>query len=59
MAKYKVGCYETVQAYIIVEAKSEKEALEKANEILENEGMPSDSKCIDREYEACSAEEIN
>ena len=28
--KYKVSCYETVHSYFYVDAKSEKEALEKA-----------------------------
>ena len=56
---YKVACYETVHAYIYVDAKSEDEALEIAQEILENDGMPSDAKVFDRDFEACVAELSN
>ena len=31
-------------------------ALEIAQEILENDGMPSDAKIFDRDFEACTAE---
>lgn len=58
LKSYKVGCYETIHAYIYVNAKSEKEALEKAHTILDEQGMPSDAKVFDREFEACSAEEL-
>jgi len=54
--KYKVSCYETVHAYFYVDAKSEEEALEKAEKILEKDGMPTNAKCFDREFEACVAE---
>ena len=53
---YKVACYETIQAYIYVDATSEDEALELAEKILENDGMPSDAKVFDRVFEACAAE---
>ena len=56
---YKVACYETVHAYIYVDAKSEDEALKIAQEILENDGMPSDAKVFDRDFEACVAELSN
>ena len=52
---YKVACYETVHGYIYVDAKSEDEALELAQQILENDGMPSDTKIFDRDFEACIA----
>ena len=55
---YKVACYETVHACIYVDAKSEDEALELAQEILENDGMPSDAIVFDRNFEACMAEPI-
>ena len=53
---YKVSCYETVHAYFYVNATSEDEALELAEEILENDGMPQDAKVFDRDFEACVAE---
>ena len=56
---YKVACYETVHGYIYVDAKSEEEALELAQQILENDGMPSDAKILDRDFEACSVELSN
>ena len=56
---YRVACYETVHGYIYVDAKSEDEALELAQEMLENDGMPSDATIFDREFEACSAEVSN
>ena len=56
---YKVACYETVHGYINVDAKSEDEALELEQQILENDGMPSDAKIFDRDFEACSAELSN
>ena len=56
---YRVACYETVHGYIYVDAKSEDEALELAQEILENDGMPSDAKVFDRDFEACTAELSN
>lgn len=55
---YRVACYETVHAYIYVDAESEEEALELAQEILENDGIPSDARTFDREFEACMAESI-
>lgn len=55
---YKVSCYETVHACIYVDAKSDDEALELAKQILENDGMPSDAKVFDRDFEACMAESI-
>ena len=54
--RYKVSCYETVHAYFYVNAESEDKALELAKKILENDGMPSDAKTFDREFEACVAE---
>ena len=56
---YKVSCYETVQAYIYIDATSEDEALELAQEILDNDGMPQDAKVFDRDFEACVAELSN
>ena len=56
---YKVSCYETVHGYIYVDAKSEDEALELAQQILEDDGMPSDAKIFDRDFEACMAELSN
>lgn len=56
MRKYKVACYETVHTYIYVDAESEEEALTKAEQILEEDGMPSDAKHFDKDYEACMAE---
>ena len=56
--KYKVSCDETVHAYCYVDAKSEKEALEKAEKILDDEGMPLYAKTFDREFKACRAEEL-
>ena len=56
---YKVSCYETVHGSFYVDAKSEDEALELAQEILEKDGMPSDAKIFDREFEACVAELSN
>ena len=56
---YKVACYETVHAYIYIDATSEDEALELAQEILLTDGMPSDAKVFDREFEACIAELSN
>ena len=55
---YKVACYETVHASFYVDAKSEEEALKKAEEILEKDGMPSDAKVFDRDFEACVANVI-
>ena len=55
---YKVGCYETVHAYIYVEALSEKDALKKANTILEKEWMQKEADVFDREFSACSSEKI-
>ena len=54
---YKVACYETVHSYIHIEATSEEQALEKANKILEEDGMPTDARCFNREFKACVAEE--
>lgn len=54
--KYKVSCYETVHSYFYVDAKSEEEALKKAEKILEEDGMPLYAKTFDRDYEACVAE---
>ena len=56
---YKVECYKTVYAYIYVDATSEDEAIELVQEILENDGMPSDAKVFDRDFEACTAELSN
>lgn len=56
---YKVACYETVHAYIYVDAKSENEAFKLVEKILENDGMPSDAKVFDRNFEACMAELCN
>ena len=56
---YKVACYETIQAYIYIDATSEDEALELAEEILENDGMPQDAKVFDRDFEACVEELSN
>ena len=56
---YRVACYETVHGYIYVDAKSEDEAIELAQEILENDGMPSDAKIFNRDFEACIAELSN
>lgn len=55
---YRVACYETVHAYIYVDAESEEEALELAQEILDNEGIPSDARTFDREFEACAVEKL-
>ena len=55
---YKVVCYETVHGYIYVDAKSKDEALEFAQEILDNDGMPSDAKVFDRDFKACIAEKV-
>ena len=56
---YKVACYETIKAYIYIDATSEDEALELAEEILDNDGMPSYAKVFDRDFEACVAELSN
>ena len=56
---YKVSCYATVHGYFYVDAKSENEALELAQQILEDDGMPSDAKIFDRDFEACIAELYN
>ena len=56
---YRVACYETVHAYIYIDATSEDEALELAEEILDNDGMPQDAKVFDRDFEACVAELSN
>ena len=56
---YKVACYETVHGYIYVDATSEDEALELAQEILLTDGMPQDAKVFDRDFEACVAELSN
>ena len=58
LKKYKVGCHETVHAFIYVNANSKTDALKKAHTILDEQGMPSDAKVFDREFEACSAEEL-
>ena len=58
LKSYKVGCYETVHAFIYVNAKSEKDALEKAYTILDEQGMPSDAKTFDRSFDSCNAELI-
>ena len=56
---YRVACYETVHAYIYVDSESEEEALELAQEILKNDGMTSDARVFDRDFEACTAELSN
>jgi len=56
---YRVACYETIQAYIYIDAISEDEALELAQEILLTDGMPQDAKVFDRDFEACVAELSN
>ena len=56
---YRVACYETVHAYIYIDATSEDEALELAEEILDNDGIPQDAKVFDRDFEACIAELSN
>ena len=58
MNKYKVACYETVHAYIYVDAESEEEAFELAEKILENDGIPSNAKVFDRNFEACIVEKV-
>ena len=42
-----------------MDATSEDEAIELVQEILENDGMPSDAKVFDRDFEACTAELSN
>ena len=56
---YRVACYETIQAYIYVDATSEDEALKLAQEILLTDGMPQDAKVFDRDFKACIAELSN
>ena len=58
LKRYKVECYETVHASICIEAKSEDDALAKVNTLLDEQGMPSDAKTFDRDFEACIAELI-
>ena len=42
-----------------MDATSEEEAIELAQQILENDGMPSDAKVFDRDFEARIAELSN
>ena len=50
---YRVACYEAVHACIYIDAKSEEEALELAQEILENDSMLSDAKIFNKDFETC------
>jgi hypothetical protein len=58
MKQYKISAYETVHATFTIEAKSLKDAYKKAEELLQDEGMPEYARVFDREYEASMAEEI-
>lgn len=58
LKRYKVGCYETVHALIYVNANSKIDALKKAYTLLDEQGMPSDAKTLDRSFDSCSAELI-
>lgn len=56
MATYKVSANETNYFSFYVEADSEEEALEKGLSIVEKDGMPSDAKVFDREFDVPFAE---
>ena len=56
MATYKVSGHEINYFTFSVEADSEEEALAKGYKILEEDGMPSDAKVFNREFDAPFAE---
>lgn len=58
LKRYKVGCYETVYASICIEANSKIDALKKAYTLLDEQGMPSDAKTFNRNFDSCNAELI-
>ena len=56
MATYKVSGHETNYFSFCIEADSEEEALKKGLSIVEKDGMPSDAKVFDREFDVPFAE---
>ena len=50
---YRAAYYKTVHARTYIDAKSEEEALELAQEILENDSMLSDAKIFNKDFETC------
>ena len=51
MATYKVSANETNYFSFYVEADSEEEALKKGLSIIEKDGIPSDAKVFNREFD--------
>lgn len=58
MKKFKVGCNQTEHFSIFISADTEKEAVQKAFKILEDEGMPKEADVFEREFMSVCAEEV-
>ena len=58
MATYKVSGHETNYFSFYVEADSEEEALKKGLSIVEKDGIPSDAKVFNREFDIQFAKKL-